>query len=294
MVGSAFVQGRVLLVEQPGAWGHAGLRESDFDPQVAVALEDRAANAGLRVLAIRRHGRTPLHAQRAWAILDSSPGSESVRWSTFVTDHELLDVPLDAASGAREDTPHQMDNAPLYLVCAHSKRDTCCAVRGRPLAAALDALRPGRVWECSHTGGHRYAANVLVAPAGLLYGRVLPLAAPELVAAAEADEVIAGLLRGRIGLPPVAQAAVAFAYEHLGLRARGAVEVVSTGSTAARPDGTGDDANTSLETVRVATPHGLSDVLVRVGVESSDGLSCADPVVKTYPSFGFVRITPVA
>ena len=53
---------------------------------------------------------------------------------------------------------------PLYLVCTHGKRNVCCARLGGPLAQALAARHPGQVWETTHVGGHRFAAN-LVHPA---------------------------------------------------------------------------------------------------------------------------------
>jgi hypothetical protein len=275
MLGTAFPAARLLLVEQPGPWGRAGLRESRFDPATAAALEQRANAAGLRVQAIRRPGRTPTAAMRRWALVDTRDGSESLRWGSFAADGELLDLPLDGSTG----TP---DPDPVYLVCAHSKHDTCCALRGRPVAAALHDVRAGRVWECSHVGGDRFAANVLVLPAGLLYGRVLPFAAPEFVAAAEADEVVGALLRGRVGLPPPAQAALAFAYEHLALRARSALRVESAGPVV---DG--------LSIVRLIGPHGLLAVLVQVEKVAAVGLTCANPGRNNYLRYRPLSIQPV-
>jgi hypothetical protein len=259
MLGTAFVQPRVLLVEQPGPWGAAGLRESHFDPAIAQELEARAGRADVRVQAIRRPGRTAPNARRRWALADATDGSEILRWGTYDADAELLDLPLDGSVGIT-------DTEPLYLVCAHGRRDPCCALRGRPVAAAIQAIRPGRVWECSHLGGHRFAANVLVLPAGLLYGRVLPIAVTEFVGAADADEVIGGLLRGRLGMPPAAQAALGFAYEHLAIRERTALRVVSASPLT---DG--------LASVRIAGPHGLLDVSVRVEEHAVTHLSCAKP-----------------
>lgn len=259
MLGTAFPANRLLLVEQPGPWGRSGLPSSRFDRTTATALEARADAAGVRVLAIRRPGRTPRAAIRRWALVDCRPGHTSLRWGRYHADAELLDVALDGSAGVA-------DEAPLYLVCAHSKHDACCALRGRAVAAALTTERPGRVWECSHVGGDRFAANVLVLPAGLLYGRVLPFAAPEFVEAAERGEVVGALLRGRIGLKPVAQAALAFAYEHLAVRRAEALAVV-----AVRTTGEGESV------VRIRAPHGLVDVTVRVEQMRGDGLTCAQP-----------------
>jgi Sucrase/ferredoxin-like len=272
MLGTAFPAARLLLVEQPGPWGRDGLTTSRFDAAIAQALIERAGRAGIRVLAIRRPGRTPRNAARAWALADCRPGHEAIRWGTFGADAELLELPLDGSAG-------QPDERPSFLVCAHSKHDTCCALRGRPVAAALHDERPGRVWECSHVGGERFAANVLVLPHGLLYGRVLPFAAPEFIAAAEAGEVIGALLRGRVGLPSVAQAALAYAYDHLALRRADALRVEQTGPV---QDG--------VALVRLAGPHG--ELLVTVAVErvAVVGLTCANPRPGAYFAYRPVSV----
>ena len=258
MLGTAFPADRLLLVEQPGPWGERGLRDSRFGAE-AAALLDRAAAAGVRVQAIRRPGRSPQGAERRWVFVDTRDGAESVRTGTYASAAELLDLPLDSSWG-------EVDGEPLFLVCAHSKHDTCCALRGRPVAAALHQIRPGRVWETSHVGGDRFAANVLVLPAGLLYGRVLPFAAAEFVAAAEADEVVGALLRGRVGLPSPAQAALAFGYEHLAVRRRRELRVTATTPAA---DG--------AWVVRLRGPHGELDVTVAVERVSAAGLTCHNP-----------------
>ena len=275
MLGTAFPAGRLLLVEQPGAWGRDGLRGSRFDHGAATALEQRAGRAGLRVLAVRRPGRTPRNAVRRWAVIDCRPGHETGRWGSYERDADLLELPLDGSTGA-------LDDRQAYLVCAHSKHDACCALRGRPVAAAFAEQRPGRVWECSHVGGERFAANVLVAPTGLLYGRVLPFAAQEFIEASEQGEVVGALLRGRVGLPCVAQAALAYAYEHLALRRADALRVEHSG-----------EIQGGAAVVRMRAPHGLIDVTVRVERVEANGLTCGNPGSNAYLSYRPVSVVPV-
>ena len=260
MLGTAFPAGQVLLVEQPGPWGHAGLKDSRFDPAVATELEARVGRHGIRVLAIRRPGRTSRDAARHWAYADGRSGRERLVWGTFGEDAELLTFDPEAvAAGAAPivaGVHGEPDDRPTYLVCAHSKHDTCCALRGRPVAAALLAERPGRVWECSHVGGERFAANVLVLPLGLLYGRVLPFAAKEFTDSADAGRVVGALLRGRIGLAPPVQAALAFTHAQLAIFESAALQVEGWRKTSA------------VEVVvRLRTPHG--SVLVTVEVEKA-------------------------
>ena len=61
---------------------------------------------------------------------------------------------------------------PVLLVCTNGRRDVCCAVRGRPVALDAAALAPGRVWEASHTGGHRFAPTGVLLPHGATLARL--------------------------------------------------------------------------------------------------------------------------
>ena len=221
LVGTAAPSVGMVLVEQPGPWGRQALVESRLDPVVGSGLSDRAVARGLRVLLIRRPGRVPAPARRRWAVVNCSPGQESTHWGTFADDAELLDLPLDGSAGSQSDEP-------CYLVCTHGRHDACCAIRGRPVAESLARLRRDAVWECSHVGGDRFAANLLALPHGLYYGRVDGPSAVEVASVHERGEVVPSLLRGRTTFAPVAQAAQQHARSALGEVAINALNPVST------------------------------------------------------------------
>jgi hypothetical protein len=137
-------------------------------------------------------------------VVDSRPGRERVGWGSFRQDAELLDIPTESVPGT-------VGTDPVYLVCAHGRHDPCCAIRGRPVAEALARHRPGAVWECSHVGGDRYAANLVALPHGLYYAHVTPQTALGLVTAYERGEVDPVRLRGRSAHAAPAQAAQHYA-----------------------------------------------------------------------------------
>lgn len=143
---------------------------------------------------------------------DCRPNREQVIWGHFDDEHELLalEIPGSPDGSAGPVNPPEAE----YLVCVHGTHDACCAIRGRPVAAALEVYRPGRVWECSHVGGDRFATNLLVLPVGLLYGRVVPRQAPDLVRMTDAGRVdTTCALRGRIGFSAAEQAAIVLAHQ---------------------------------------------------------------------------------
>jgi hypothetical protein len=211
MPGTAAPAAGYVLVEQPGGWGRQALTSSRLDPDVGQALSARAIALGLRALLVRRPGRHPEPVRRRWSVVSSRAGREVSQWGDFGADEELLTLPLDGSAGSPS-------YQPFFLVCTHGRHDTCCAVEGRPVAAALERVRPGAVWECSHVGGDRFAANVLAMPYGLYYGRVRPEDAEDLVAAHDRGEVLPHLLRGQSTTVPAAQAAIAHARSVLGER----------------------------------------------------------------------------
>jgi hypothetical protein len=219
---------RFLLLEVPGPWGSSALDGRHLDAGVARKLGAAATAADAHVLLIRRPGgyrRRPPSARpvRAWALADASPGAERVLWGTSRDPADLL--PLDLAA----DLPARVGAAGpqrLALVCTNGKRDQCCAILGRPVAEAI-ATTDWDTWECSHLGGHRFAATIMLLPTGDMFGRLDPRSAVEAVRSFDAGQLALSHHRGRAGQPAPVQAALHAAAVRLGERRRDAVQVHS-------------------------------------------------------------------
>ena len=186
-----------LLIEHPAAWARDAVT-SALGYDLAVAVHARARRDGMRVLMIRRPGRRPVDPQLTWYRVDLRTAVTTT--ATAATVDDLL---TDAFDGGGVTRP-----GPMVLVCTHGVHDACCARFGRPVAGALAALDEINVWECSHLGGDRFAANVLTLPTGDLFGNVLPDHASQIIAAALGGAVPPELWRGRATLAMAAQAAV--------------------------------------------------------------------------------------
>lgn len=208
-LGSAPQARRWLLIEHPGPWQIDALGGSRIAAPVLELLLRTARAQGARPLLIRRPGRGGGAAERSWAVVYENG---AVSWGTWGTDDELR----AAADALASTAPAEEPSAPILLVCAHGLHDVCCALRGRPVAAALAAQWPELTWECSHVGGDRFAANLVVLPDGVYYGQLDPDSAVSTVGSHLGGEVAVRHLRGMTRVPPPAQVAVAAVHDRFG------------------------------------------------------------------------------
>ncbi|NKS62219.1 sucrase ferredoxin [Rhodococcus hoagii] len=184
-----------VCVEYPGAWGQDVLDGTALGADLARALSDRADAAGVRIMFIRRPGRTEDRGTRTVLLANSHPDHSWCERLEIGAVADLLDIDLTRIAGPAPGLGERADG-PIVLVCAHGKRDQCCAVLGRPVAATLAAEFSGDVWECSHTGGHRFAPSMILLPSGQTYGRLTPAESGLAVRAARSGEVYLPGLRG--------------------------------------------------------------------------------------------------
>ena len=208
MAGTAPPTRRWLLLEHPGPWRIDAIAGAGIDPDVLSILLARAGS-DTRVLLVRRPGRIDREAPRSWILAGLDIDTITGPWRH---DNDLL----DAAAALAGASPGAARSQPVVLVCTHGVHDVCCALRGRPVAAALASRWPELVWECSHIGGDRFASNVVVLPDGFYYGNLDPESALTTVEAHLGGTVLPDRLRGMARFVPPVQAAVIAAYQHYG------------------------------------------------------------------------------
>lgn len=213
LAGTASTVRRFLLVEHPGPWGVTALRDAPMPDDVRRHL----AVPGTRTLLMRKHRRRD---RQGVQVLAADIRERQLRGVVLDDLAQLTDLDLASAEwGTAYDLP-------FLGVCTHGRHDACCAERGRPVAAALDAADSDLTWEVSHIGGDRFAANVLALPAGVYFGRVEPEHASALAAATRDGRILIELARGRSDLPMAGQFAELHLRRDLGLDRIDDVELV--------------------------------------------------------------------
>lgn len=199
-----------LLLEYPHPWGNKALEESHLPDQVKQYLSGQAASISNARIQLIKHRSRDAVPQILFSVVLSRE-VKPVRYTFELPHYEaLLDLDLTAVvSGSPVDDPH-ITGKPLYLICTNARRDACCASRGLPVYERLSAQIGTSVWQTTHVGGHRFAANLVCLPYGIYYGRVDDVDPVMLIQEYEQNRLIAPALRGRCCYNPVVQAAESF------------------------------------------------------------------------------------
>jgi hypothetical protein len=106
---------------------------------------------------------------------------------------------------------------PLFLVCTHGRRDKCCAKFGYPLYKSLRESAGQSVWQSSHVGGDRFAANLLCFPHGLFYAHMTADTGKAIIKDYEESQLALQNYRGRACYSYPVQAAEFFIRSESGL-----------------------------------------------------------------------------
>lgn len=286
LAGTASTFRAFLLVEHAGPWGMDALRDARLPDGVGPALRAAGGAAGVKVLLMRRPGRSAPRGCRVFAVFTGY--ADRPRF----TETAVLERPDDAlgldlaALRAGRSLGLGRHEEPIFGVCTHGRHDVCCAARGRPVAAALEEEFPEHTWEVSHLGGDRFAANLVVAPDGHYYGRLDTTSALAVARARLRGEVELDHLRGRSSYPLAVQ------YAEIVLRR----EVGVLGLDAVRLVGRSADRSADGETTRVAFAVGAATytVVVRTTRGPSVLLTCRAQWAQPAPVHQVVAVQEAA
>ena len=216
-----------LLLEYRGPWRARATTDNDLPEVVQEWLDaqlEAAAGTG-RVQFIKRSGAENGITFFIGHTQEVKPCLYQFRLESYL---DLLDLEVAeiVAEEARYETARREE--PLFLVCTNGRRDRCCALYG---IAAYDALAPvagNAVWQTTHLGGHRFAANLATFPDGTYYGRIRPADATAFVRARQRGELYLEQLRGRTCYDKVEQAADYFLRQQTGELALDAFRHIAT------------------------------------------------------------------
>jgi hypothetical protein len=217
-----------FLLEYDAVWERKAFESSTLPPAIKERLAAQvSAIPQARVQVIRQSPRRAPEGIAFFVALTSErdPALYEFRLAAYA-DLLVLDLPAIVRRDPAY-TAHRRGD-PLWLVCTHGKRDRCCALYGLPVYRTLAAQVGAAVWQTSHVGGHRFAANLISFPYGIGYGRGAPDDVPGLVAAGQQGRLVIEQYRGRACYNKPAQAAEYYLRRATGQAALEAFRLIET------------------------------------------------------------------
>lgn len=225
--GTASIGDVWLLVEYREGWGAHAIEDSELSPEVKRHLNRFCKLVPRARLLFIKQERLRRDALSCFVVRcrERAPSIVKFQLSNY---EELLKLDVAAIAAGDALAGGERTDAPLYLVCTHGKRDKCCAKFGYALYKSLRtegraaAAAREHVWQSSHVGGDRFAANLICFPHGLFYAHVTPDAGRLIIAEYEQEEgrrlVLEGY-RGRTCYSYPVQAAEFFIRREAGIAA---------------------------------------------------------------------------
>ena len=200
--GTGHISPRFLMLAWPkGKWRVPRFQSADMSPELGEAI---------------RGAMQSEVTDNSVELVEGSPGQilptllAYPEARSLSPESEAETVALIEAWTAGTPLPGALDDRITILCCTDAKRDACCARFGfatfKALVAAADPAR-FNVLQCTHLGGCRFAASLIVLPQGQRYGRLCPEKVPAFLGALECGEVYLPASRGNPHLDEPAQAA---------------------------------------------------------------------------------------
>jgi hypothetical protein len=209
-----------LLLEVDGRWP-----DRIEDAELPTALRAWLAQIEAREPRTRRQFiRQPQREGSVRVMSMLADGERQIRAFECSSLEQVAALPIDAILGSPEAATIDAAIPPpesLFLVCTHGRRDRCCAKHGVGVYLAIEEqLERGEVWQCSHLGGHRFAATAVHLPDGIHYGRLRVEQVSQLIEASQTGRIFSlDHYRGRTDfICPVQAAEVWLRDQHAELR----------------------------------------------------------------------------
>jgi len=198
-----------LLLEYKQAWGEKAFPSSKLPEAVkkrfSEYLDSIIPNSRLQL--IKRHNN-PEDTIRFYIGVSDELKPKLFEFS--LSNYEgVLSLNIPEIIAGRDS--HFLRSEPLFLVCTHGTHDKCCGTFGVPVYMEAVKQENGFLaWQCTHVGGHRFAANFLCLPHGIYYGRVRESSVGDLIRDYKNGHISIKNYRGRSCYSPDAQAAEYF------------------------------------------------------------------------------------
>ena len=214
--GTASIGDVWLLLEYPAAWERKAVEESELPPDVKAFLFNTIKTIPRARILLIKSDRVRRGDFTFYVVRSSERAPITIKFALDSYD-KLTELDIATIAAGDAGSRGEIVSRPLYLICTHGRRDKCCAKFGYPLYKALSGLKEETVWQSSHVGGDRFAANLVCLPHGLFYAHVSEAGGRKIIGEYGAGRVVLDKYRGRTCYSHPVQAAEFFIRKETGI-----------------------------------------------------------------------------
>lgn len=171
----------------------------------------------------------------------------------------------------------------LVLVCTHGARDGCCAAAGPGVYRELLQEEGICAWRTTHVGAHRFAANLVMLPEGIYYGRVNGENLKDVISSHLRGEIFLDCYRGRSCFSQTSQVSDYFLRKKI---QKLGIYDIRWEFEKDREDHTAVEFGVEGET----TVYSVNMVVMNQAIKLQT--SCDEPEIKELPQFYFYSLIP--
>lgn len=251
-----------LLLEYGGEWRNKAISNNDLPAEIMTWLTAVSVSIpGSRPLFIGKGGSRKRSDDRSkhFYVTVNDVDAPRVYCFSFTDYAELMDI--DVAAVVEGASAAEPTSETVIAVCTNGKHDACCAKFGVPIYRALEQEFEHdpdvSVWQCTHIGGHRYAATAAILPSGVVYGYLTPENVSTVAEAIRNNQVHLPCYRGRTIYEGIVNAAEYYLREATGQTGLGALTLVSAEETTSDPQG---ESHWRVEFKNGSSPHHVVEV----------------------------------
>lgn len=185
-----------FLLEYSSRWGANAFKDSELSDEVKNYLSTHLKNIPYSRLQFIKNDHST-NSQNTFFFISISNEVQTILYRINLSSYsDLLSIDIPGiVTGPSIESRNIYENN-IFLVCTNGKRDPCCAKFGLKVFQKLSQIKSDSVWQCSHVGGHRFAANVILLPQGILYGRIHLDDVDNLITSTQKKQVLLENLRG--------------------------------------------------------------------------------------------------
>lgn len=207
--GTASIGDIWLLIEYPLAWERKAVEESTLSTSVKAFLSDMVKTLPRARVLLIKTDRLHTTGITFYVVRASEREPFTVKFR-FEEYEQLMELDIPSIANGDVTSGGEIVTSPLFLICTHGRRDKCCAKFGYPLYKSLHASTDETVWQSSHVGGDRFAANLVCLPHGLFYAHVTDTSGRKIIDEYRNGRLMLDEYRGRACFSHPAQAAEFF------------------------------------------------------------------------------------